>query len=156
MLPLHLELKLLGETSFLDIRAEFDLHNLEVLVEKTEFFLFLLSKDIFSSEYCRKGIKQEFINLLLVFYLFLELTHAVACKKPIVVLREQSFVVTEVPNAWKEFEKLLTGPRTLICSPKFLAQCASQLKNIRNNSIKNSINFYKPEDKGKKIKTFSK
>ena len=59
MLPLYSELEKLGETSFLDIQAEFDLHDLELLVEKTEFFLFLLSKDIFSSEYCRKGKKQK-------------------------------------------------------------------------------------------------
>ena len=57
VLPLHLALKEYGETSFLDICAEFDVHNLEVLVEKTEFFLFLLSEDIFLSEYCKKGIK---------------------------------------------------------------------------------------------------
>ena len=72
-----------------------------------------------------------------------------AFQKPIVVLREKSFIVPEVPVAWKQFENLFTGPRTLVYNSKFLTQCASQLKDIRVNPLKNKINFYKAEDKGK-------
>lgn len=55
-LSLFLELKELGETCFLDVKAELDLHNLEKLVELCDFFVFIYSDGIFSSEYCRKGI----------------------------------------------------------------------------------------------------
>ena len=72
-----------------------------------------------------------------------------ACQKPIVILKDQSFDINEVPVAWKEFEKLLTGPRTIVCDPQQLTQFASQLKDIRTNSNKNTMHFYKFEDSGK-------
>jgi hypothetical protein len=62
VLPLYLELEKIGETAFLDIKTEFDLHDLEKLVEKAEFFLLLLTDTIFKSEYCRKGIKVQNIH----------------------------------------------------------------------------------------------
>ena len=55
-LPLCIKLKSLGESVFLDIDTEFDLHDLEKIIENADFFCFVLSKDIFKSEYCRRGI----------------------------------------------------------------------------------------------------
>jgi hypothetical protein len=57
-LPLFSELQKLGDTAFLDIKAEFDLHDLEKIVDLCDFFLFILTQDILKSEYCRKGIYQ--------------------------------------------------------------------------------------------------
>lgn len=54
-LALFHELKSLGDTAFLDIKTEFDLHNLEKCVELSDYFLFILSEGIFESEYCFKG-----------------------------------------------------------------------------------------------------
>ena len=77
------------------------------------------------------------------------MAHAVACEKPIIILQDEFFVVTEVPVAWKEFEMLLTGPRTLVYNSIFEIEGASHLKDIRSNPLKNAENFYKPEDIGK-------
>jgi hypothetical protein len=57
VLPLFLEMEKIGETAFLDIKAEFELHDLEKLVKKTKYFVFLLTPEIFTSEYCKKGKK---------------------------------------------------------------------------------------------------
>ena len=54
-MSLYLELQTLGETAFLDVKSDLDLHDLEKLVELCDFFLFVYSKKIFLSEYCRKG-----------------------------------------------------------------------------------------------------
>jgi hypothetical protein len=40
---------------FLDVRVDFDLHNLERLVEETKNFVFILSEGIFDSKYCLQG-----------------------------------------------------------------------------------------------------
>ena len=54
-LSLYLELKELGETAFLDVKSDLDLHDLETIVELCDFFLFVYSNEIFQSEYCIKG-----------------------------------------------------------------------------------------------------
>ena len=72
-----------------------------------------------------------------------------ACQKPIIILRDESFVITEVPDDWKEFAMLLTGPRTLVYNSIFETQGASQLKDIRTDPLSNIDKFYKAEDKGK-------
>jgi hypothetical protein len=40
---------------FLDVHAEFDLHDLPTIVAKTKLFVFILSEGIFDSQYCLKG-----------------------------------------------------------------------------------------------------
>ena len=55
-LSLYQELKELGETAFLDIKCDLDLHNLENLVALCDFFVFIYSDGIFESEYCRNGM----------------------------------------------------------------------------------------------------
>jgi hypothetical protein len=40
---------------FLDVKAEFELHNLPKIVEKTKVFVFILTEKIFDSEYCLEG-----------------------------------------------------------------------------------------------------
>ena len=56
-LSLYLELTKIGETAFLDVKAELDLHDLEKIVQLCDFFVFIYSDGIFDSEYCRNGIK---------------------------------------------------------------------------------------------------
>ena len=58
---LHSELKELGETVFLDVKADLDLHDLEKIVQLCEFFVFIYSDGIFGSEYCRNG--ENLINV---------------------------------------------------------------------------------------------
>jgi hypothetical protein len=57
-LSLFQELGKLGESAFLDVKCELDLHNLEKLVELCDFFVFIYSDGVLDSEYCRKGIRQ--------------------------------------------------------------------------------------------------
>ena len=40
---------------FLDVRAEFDLHDLSQLVSQTKLFIFILTDGIFESQWCFKG-----------------------------------------------------------------------------------------------------
>jgi hypothetical protein len=55
-LGLFQELSKRNETVFLDIRSEFDLHDLEKCVELSDYFVLVLSEGIFNSPYCLKGI----------------------------------------------------------------------------------------------------
>jgi hypothetical protein len=41
---------------FLDVKAEFDLHDLPKIVEKTRLFIFILTEGIFDSQYCLNGV----------------------------------------------------------------------------------------------------
>ena len=52
---LYHELVSLKEDVFLDIRAEFDLHDLEKIVSMSKYFVFILSKDFWISDYCYQG-----------------------------------------------------------------------------------------------------
>ena len=63
-LSLYLELTKIGETAFLDVKCDLDLHDLEKLVELCDFFVFIYSDGIFASEYCRKGIFDIFIAIV--------------------------------------------------------------------------------------------
>ena len=74
------------------------------------------------------------------------MTHAVRRRKPIVLLRDQKYNLKDIPSEWKHFASLLTGPRTLVYSPKFLSQCAEKLKDIRAHPDKNTTKFYKYSD----------
>jgi hypothetical protein len=67
-----------------------------------------------------------------------------------VVLRDSKYNVTEydIPIAWNDFKKLLTGPRSLVYSAKFIAECAEKLKKIRTDPQANVNKFYRPEDTG--------
>ena len=60
-LPIYLELKEYENTAFLDIKAEFDLHDLEKLVERAKYYLLILTPDIFKSGFCLKGILIQLI-----------------------------------------------------------------------------------------------
>ena len=57
-LNLYLELNKLGETAFLDIKSDCDLHNLEQLVKLCDFFVFVYSDGILGSQYCRRGFER--------------------------------------------------------------------------------------------------
>jgi hypothetical protein len=75
-MPLRLELLRLDTKLqiFLDVKAEFELHNLPVIVEKSKLFVFILTEGIFASEYC-----------------FKELETAVQLKKKIFVVRDAKY-----------------------------------------------------------------
>ena len=64
-LSLFLELEKLGESAFLDVKCELDLHNLEKLVEFCDWFVFIYSDGIFDSEYCRKGLLSRNQHMLI-------------------------------------------------------------------------------------------
>lgn len=143
-LPLYLKLTGLGETAFLDIDTEFDLHDLEKIVELADIFCFIMSPGIFESDYCRKGIAAFPPP-----YNTTELTHAVKCNKPIVVIRTGSFHLEErdIPVEWMNLSKLLIGSRTIVYYSQFLAQCAKTLQSIRKHPEKNRMKFYNFENK---------
>ena len=54
-MSLYHELEKMGDSAFLDVKCEFDLHDLKTLVELCEYFVFIYSEGIFASEYCRLG-----------------------------------------------------------------------------------------------------
>ena len=65
-LSLHSELIKIGETAFLDVKTELELHDLEKIVQLCDFFVFIYSDGIFDSEYCRNGNnKRRALSLIL-------------------------------------------------------------------------------------------
>jgi hypothetical protein len=146
-LPLFLKLKEFGDAAFLDIASEFDLHDLEKIVELTSYFIFILSPGIFTSDFCRKGTQQYLCSFNLV-----ELTHAVKCKKPIVVIQDRNyqFVESDIPKSWSAFAPMLLGHKSIVYYSQFLTQCARQLQDINKFPEQNKIDFYSPEDSRKK------
>lgn len=81
------------------------------------------------------------------------MSHAVKRCKPIVVLRDLSFVIpTDLPEYpdkgvnWKKLNSLINGSRTLIYSGCYLEECAKILKDIRTDPISNAFRFYTPDD----------
>jgi len=74
----------------LDVRTEFDIHNLQKLIEKTKFFIFIMTEGILDSYYC-----------------FLEFETAINLKKPILVIHGENFQsVDNLPddNKWKKYK----------------------------------------------------
>ena len=55
--PIELTMKDAKYDVFLDVRAKFDLHNLEQLVSQTKVFCFIITDKIFESKWCYVGIK---------------------------------------------------------------------------------------------------
>ena len=60
-LSLYQELVTLQETSFLDVKSEFDLHDLKKLVKLCDCFVFIYSDGIFESGFCRKGTQYNVV-----------------------------------------------------------------------------------------------
>jgi len=84
---------------FLDVRTEFDIHNLQKLIEKTKFFIFIMTEGILDSYYC-----------------FLEFETAINLKKPILVIHGENFQsVDNLPddNKWKKYGRILFGRKVL-------------------------------------------
>ena len=52
---LYSELTKIGETVFLDVKTELNLHDLKKIVKLCDFFVFIYSDGVFNSQYCRKG-----------------------------------------------------------------------------------------------------
>ena len=80
------------------------------------------------------------------------MAQAVRCGKPIIVLRDSKykFLEQDIPDSWSVFKLLFMGPRTLVCSVRFITACAERLKDIRLNPRKKDVmmKFYKKEDTG--------
>jgi len=86
----------------LDVRTEFDIHNLQKLIEKTKFFIFIMTEGILDSYYCFLG---RFIKL--IFIIFKEFETAINLKKPILVIHGENFQsVDNLPddNKWKKYK----------------------------------------------------
>lgn len=94
-----------------------------ILFERFQFFLFIFSK------------KQE-------------ISAAVKYQKPIVVIKDVYFAITEVPERWSRFKRILLGPKYISYGAYYAPECAMQMSQIRANP-KDQIYYYSPE--GKKI-----
>jgi hypothetical protein len=55
-LVLQTSLKSRSLEGFLDVQAEFDLHDLRLIVKETKLFVFIVTDGIFSSPWCLKGL----------------------------------------------------------------------------------------------------
>lgn len=128
-LSLYLELTKFGETAFLDVKAELDLHDLEKIVELCDFFVFIYSNGIFDSEFCRKGERKIFFRAY-----FSELEFAVKRKKPIMVIRDvMEEMPLQIPDQWKPFEKILRTPRTQRFTAYYLTEMVEIMQAVRKD-----------------------
>jgi len=79
---------------FLDVRTEFELHDLKKLVEKTKLFIFIMTPGILDSKYC-----------------FEEFETAYNLEKQILVIHGENYKPPEdeLPNdsKWKKFERII-------------------------------------------------
>ena len=64
------------------------------------------------------------------------------------MLQEKGLEIPVIPDNWKQFEKMLTGPRTIPYNNKYVEDIASKLRNIRMNPKKCITEYYNPDDHG--------
>jgi hypothetical protein len=98
---------------FLDVKAEFELHNLPLIVEKSKLFVFILTEGIFASEYCLK-----------------ELETAVNLKKKIFVVRDAKYSVPkELDEKWKPYDDYFQDyySHFMVYTAKHSEKCAQQI-----------------------------
>jgi hypothetical protein len=99
---------------FLDVKAEFELHNLPVIVEKSKLFVFILTEGIFASEYCLK-----------------ELETAVKLRKKIFVVRDSQYMVPEkFDEMWMPYDDYFQdylNPHFMVYTDKHSEKCAQQI-----------------------------
>jgi hypothetical protein len=98
---------------FLDVKAEFELHNLPLIVEKSKLFVFILTDGIFASEYCLK-----------------ELETAVKLKKKIFVVRDAKYAVPkELDAKWEPYDDYFQDyyPHFMVYAAKHSEKCAQQI-----------------------------
>jgi len=84
---------------FLDVRTEFDLHDLKKLVEKTKLFVFIMTQGILESHYC-----------------FIEFETAQELFKPTLVIYGEKYEPPEelpIDSKWKKYEKILLGYKAI-------------------------------------------
>jgi len=83
---------------FLDVRTEFELHDLKKLVSKTKLFVFIMTPGILESYFC-----------------FEEFETAMKLNKPMLVIHGNDFKSpTSIEDTkWKPYEKVLLGHKTL-------------------------------------------
>jgi hypothetical protein len=98
---------------FLDVKAEFELHNLPLIVEKSKLFVFILTEGIFASEYCLK-----------------ELETAVKLKKKIFVVRDAKYAVPkELDDKWAPYDDYFQDyyEHFMVYTAKHSEKCAQQI-----------------------------
>jgi kelch-like protein 20 len=98
---------------FLDVKAEFELHNLPLIVEKSKLFVFILTEGIFASEYCLK-----------------ELETAVQLKKKIFVVRDAKYAVPEkLDNKWAPYDDYFQDyyEHFMVYTAKHSEKCAQEI-----------------------------
>jgi hypothetical protein len=98
---------------FLDVKAEFELHNLPLIVEKSKLFVFILTEGIFASEYCLK-----------------ELESAVKLKKKIFVVRDSKYAVPkELDEKWAPYDDYFQDyyEHFMVYTAKHSEKCAQHI-----------------------------
>jgi hypothetical protein len=114
-MALRLELRSLNSQLqiFLDVKAEFDLHNLPLIVEKSKLFVFILTEGIFASEYCLK-----------------ELETAVKLRKKICVVKDAKYAVPkELDAKWEPYDDYFQDyyEHFMVYTAKHSEKCAQQI-----------------------------
>jgi hypothetical protein len=114
-MALRLELRSLNSQLqiFLDVKAEFELHNLSLIVEKSKLFVFILTEGIFASEYC-----------------FKELETAVQLKKKIFVVRDAKYAAPkELDEKWKPYDDYFQDyyQHFMVYTAKHSEKCAQKI-----------------------------
>mmetsp|Transcript_4017 Transcript_4017/g.5638 ORF Transcript_4017/g.5638 Transcript_4017/m.5638 type:complete len:839 (+) Transcript_4017:81-2597(+) len=100
---------------FLDSEADFDIHDLQLIVKQTNTFIFILSHGILDSLWCLK-----------------ELEAAVLYGKRIIFVRDFQF---QFPKTWPdmvtpELKELLLNAKPVIYMAEFYSQCVEKLKEM--------------------------
>mmetsp|Transcript_19729 Transcript_19729/g.27515 ORF Transcript_19729/g.27515 Transcript_19729/m.27515 type:complete len:997 (-) Transcript_19729:49-3039(-) len=96
---------------FIDSEAKFKIHNLKMLVQNTDVFVFILTYGIFLSHWCLEELKA-----------------AIASRKRIIVVRELAFNYPEtLPDEWKEVESVLRRSQELLWIAEYNSACIREL-----------------------------
>jgi len=129
-LPLQQRLKeVLGLKVFLDVQSDFELHDLNKLIDQTKLFVFIYTEGILDSQYC-----------------FEEFKHAVKSQKKIIILRHYMTVIPEIhdmPIRWREYKYFFERSDNIrIYHASILGACAQKIVDSITNEDTDQIFKY--------------
>ena len=53
---------------FLDVQTDFDIHDLDKIVSKTNLFVLIVSNGLFGRPWCKKGVRLDLILSVIVYF----------------------------------------------------------------------------------------
>jgi len=120
---------------FLDSETQFKIHDLEIIVQQTDIFVFILSKDYVDSEWCLKEIKTAILN-----------------KKKIVIVRDLGYpTLQDFAEKAKEFlspvtiedvQHVINEAPTYTWMAEYHHACVAKLKKEGEPYIKRNLHSH--------------